>query len=250
MKIMSLNVNQFRVLRLSQGCWAKDIVAFVKKFLCEDINNVVFLYEVPYYAGASGQFYHILELFEDFCEEFPNHSYMKNYSADRAYFCTLAITNKGSGWEAVDAVCRFGVKDEEEKDIFKNRFVELVYKDGGAEALRVLGVHAPLKDPFLETLTDYIKKVTEEKRCSRFMVLGDLNCHRKESSSHRRCLNKMEQYLCDLIEDKTITYFPGGTTVDHVLISQGLKGSVTAQAIPKVALELSDHAVVIVNIEE
>lgn len=250
MKIMSLNVNQFHVLRLSQGCWAKDIVAFVKKFLCEDINNAVFLYEVPYYAGTSGRFYNKLELFEDFCEEFPDHSYMKNYSAEKAYFCTVAITNTKSGWEAADAVCRFGVKDEEGKDVFKNRFVECVYKDEGAEALRVLGVHASLKTPFLETLTDYIKKVTEEKRCPKFMVLGDLNCHRRESSSHRRYLNKMEQYLCDLIEDNTVTYFPGGTTVDHVLISQGFKDSVTAQAIPKVVLELSDHAVIIVNIEK
>lgn len=41
MKIMSLNVNQFQVLRLSEGYWAKDIIALVKRFLSMDPDHVL-----------------------------------------------------------------------------------------------------------------------------------------------------------------------------------------------------------------
>lgn len=251
MKIMSLNVNQFRALRLSEGCWAKDIVAFVKRFLSEDNNNVVFLYEVPYYAGAGRNYYGILELFNDFLKEFPSDIFEIHYSTEKAYFCTMAITNKGNKWKPTNNEGGFKVV-EEEKEIFKNRFVELVYgdRDDNEKKLRVLGVHASLTPPFLESLTNYIYEVLPmEKSPSRFIVLGDLNCHRGEKSSHQDYLKKMETRLCDLIEDKTVTYFPGGTTIDHVLVSDRLKDSVTAQAIPKVVLELSDHAVIIVDVD-
>lgn len=243
MKIMSLNVNQFRVLRLSEGCWAKEVVEFAKKFLKEDVNNAVFLYEVPYYTGFNEHYYGILELFNDFVHEFE--SYDVNYPKERAYFCTLAITNRGSRWKLAGAENRFKVEDNG-KEVYKNRFVELIYINGGEESIRVLAVHAKLNDEFLTALVKHSQAIASTKS----IILGDFNCHRGEASSHKADLVEMEKHLYDLVKDTDVTYFPGGTTIDHVLISKELKGNVAANVVPQVVLELSDHAVIIVDIKE
>lgn len=45
------------------------------------------------------------------------------------------------------------------------------------------------------------KKQTNE----RLMILGDLNCHRGEKSTHKNDLEEMEKYLCDLVKDTDIS---------------------------------------------
>lgn len=62
---------------------------------------------------------------------------------------------------------------------------------------------------------------------------------------------KEEAYSLPVEElgENTVTYFSKGTRIDHVLASPALS-RVTAKVIPREVLELSDHAVIIVNIEE
>lgn len=99
---------------------------------------------------------------------------------------------------------------------------------------------------FFDTLKIYARDNTNK----RLMILGDLNCHKGEKSTHKNDLKEMRDYLCDLVEDTDITYFPGKTTIDHVLISKKLESKTTAQVIPQEILELSDHAVIIVTVDE
>lgn len=242
MKIMSLNVDQFRVLRLSEGCWAKEIVAFVKGFLCKDDNNVAFLYEIPHYAGSGGQFYGKLDLFNNFEDKFPKTLYKTYYSDVKAYICTMAITNEKSDWERIED--GFKVYNEAKEEIKQNRYVELICKGAhDSQTLKVLGVHADTR--ILPALAEYIETVKTGKN----IVLGDLNCHRGKRSCNGKYLKQMETHFQDLIDSETVTYFSGETTIDHVLVSSALQGKVTAEVIPQKALELSDHAVIIVDVD-
>ncbi len=142
MKIWMLNVNQFRTLHFSAGCWAKEIVAYVKGFLCGGRENAVVLHEIP--KRDSG------DVFRSFLKEFEGYDVFLTKRPKTAYFYTLAITNQAAGWSGQ-------VEDEDQADgdwfrlwqekgtmVWVNRFVEIVHSSG----LRVLGLHAPLEDSY------------------------------------------------------------------------------------------------------
>lgn len=246
MKIMSLNVNQFRPIPV-RGIFAeaktKEIIAFIKAFLFSNQNNVVFLQEVQKWLITKGTLESMLngtmgkkffKIIVPLCKTSP-------------YTYTVAIIREGSGWEEqVD-----GFKSIND-GLFENRFLEI--KQDELE-LRLLGVHAPLESKyrkpedvqkFFDALKIYAKNNTNEK----LMILGDLNCHKGEKSTHKSDLEEMSEHFPDLVGDTDITYFPGGTTIDHVLISKELERKTVAQVIPREILELSDHAVIIVTIDE
>lgn len=257
MKIMSLNVNQFQVLKLQEGSWAKEIVSLVKRFLCGGSDNVVFLHEIPYRNFPQ------LELYQSFRNSFPEEQYVISLPGKNAHSCTLAIWKGNCRWESRNGflgVC----------NAFANKYVELKNAD-----LYLMGIHAPGDYQFLED----IKKYAEEHRDEKLIILGDFNIAtnkwRKDKYDEQmrrgkkvaECENfkKRRDWLLetmysigfsDAIDGETPTYFwrekgeQKGTTVDHVLISDKLKGKVVAQVIPQEILELSDHAVIIVDIRE
>lgn len=239
MKIMSFNVNQFRILHLT-GPMAMDIINVVKTFLKGDNDNLVFLYEVPYgYFGVS-------DLFREFENEFASYE-LYHWGKDgeegkRACFCTVAVCNRKGGWDKVSAGDSFKVVENGEEE-FRNRYIELEHRD---KQLRVLGVHASLDGTaFLESLEKYAKK----KQDTNFMVVGDLNCHRGDSSSHREYLIRLTEKggsFRDLVKDTDVTFFPSGKAIDHVLVSGSLEGRVSAHVDKR---RMSDHAIISAEVE-
>lgn len=263
MKIMSLNVNQFRVLKLQEGSWAKEIVSLVKRFLCGGSDNVVFLHEIPY------RNYSQLELYQSFRNSFPEEQYEISSPGRTADSCTLAIwKEKEEGW--VSENCVLGSLLQE---TYANKYIELK-----GHNLRLMGIHAPTDSfDFLKALEKY----AEDHRDEKLIILGDFNIatnkwrkdkydeqmRRGQGKNVEKCenFNNRRDWLLvtmdsigfsDAIDGETPTYFwrekgeQKGTTVDHVLISDKLKGKVVAQVIPQEILELSDHAVIIVDIRE
>lgn len=237
MKIMSLNVNQFQVLRLSEGCWAKEIIALVKGFLFGNPDGVVFLYEVPERFCESGEFAKAMSTYKI---EIPDR---KNNNAP--FFRTAAIIGKGKEkrdeckWEK-----RVGFSVGEDGRDQWNRYIELSYKDS---ELYLLGVHAPCGKPkFFARL----KKYAHQNKNKPFIIVGDLNVHEKEPSIYLDQIHEIVNlgYSTE-IKDGEITYFPNGHTIDHVLVSPELKDKTTAYVIPQEILELSDHAVIIVDVQ-
>ncbi len=141
----------------------------------------------------------------------------------------------------------------EQKD-FRNKFVEIVlikWKD----ELRLLGIHAPTEQyekehnravkAFFEDLRKYAVGIKE----THFIIVGDLNVREGVSSIYLDQIHeiKKEGYP-DEIKDGEITYFRNGHTIDHVLVSPALQGNVSARVIPQEEIQLSDHAVIIVDI--
>ncbi len=261
MKIMSLNVNRFSgmeerdytesITSLGKCPKANEIIAFVKGFLCGDPDGVVFLQEVPHWKGeGKGRDFKWVEerqLYQNFCGQFSAEQYGTSLPG-RGYSCTLAIWNKKGRWIPQNNI--FG-----EAIGRNNKYVELINEDS---EMRLLGIHAPNSFDFLEALKEY----AENHKDKNVIILGDFNIATnewrarqvKDSSFHERRKWLLETMLklnySDAIKGEPPTYFPVGTTVDHVLVSPSLKDKVTAEVKSQSELELSDHAVIIVNIEE
>lgn len=283
MKIMSLNVNRFSgredrdytnlITSLDKCPKANEIIAFIKGFLCGDSDNMVFLHEVPYWKGEvrdrGFRWTEERRLYQNFCCGFPMKQYEISSPRRKAYSCTLAIWNKKGGWGPENYV--LGSSDNlRQKTNYANKYIELK-----GHNLRLMGIHAPDDYQFLED----IKKYAEEHRNEKLIILGDFNIatnkwrkdkydeqmRRGEKEEECKNFKKRRDWLLetmpdidfsDAIDGETPTYFwrekgeQKGTTVDHVLISDKLKGKVVAQVIPQEILELSDHAVIIVDIRE
>lgn len=147
----------------------------------------------------------------------------------------------------------------------------------GIGDLMISGVHFPDEKDYL----DDVKRYSETHKNEKLIILGDFNIATndwriieriKESIDSIRAKDKKKQTECedffarlawllkfksdtdytDAIKGNPITYFKKGTTIDHVLVSPTLrdKYKVTAEVKPQRELELSDHAVIIVTIDE
>lgn len=270
MKIMSLNVNRFSgmeerdytesITSLGKCPKANEIIAFVKGFLCGDPDGVVFLQEVPHWKGeGKGRDFKWVEerqLYQNFCKAFPKEQYRIILHNISAQSCTLAIVRESSAWELSTGFSDWREKyDTKNTEDYRNRFVEI--RHAGLN-LQFLGVHLPWqrkKEPnkitaFFNALENYAR----EKCNQRFAIVGDLNADIDEDSTYHDTLENIQrmEYKLAVVElgDKVITNFMCKTRIDHVLVSPSLKDSVTAEVKSQSELELSDHAVIIVNIEE
>ena len=271
MKIMSLNVNRFSGMKdrdftnsienLDECPKANEIITFVKRFLSENPDDVVFLYEVPYWRGSGwGKNFKWVEkrgLYEKFRKQFPEGQFELSEPGREGDSCTLAIWKKK--WET-----RSDFKmTEEKKPPYANKYVELIRKD---PEFRLIGLHAPGEYQFLSSLQEYA--ATKEN----FILIGDFNIAtnewrtekiKKDVEEGRKSKAYLDDFLArqkwlieimpaigyhDAIKGDPITYFKAETTADHVLVSPALQGKVTAEVIPQKELELSDHAVIIVDV--
>lgn len=248
MKIISLNVNKFEPLHLTWSNKAKEILDMARKYLDEDENNVVLLQEFPTrFIG---------ELKDELGE---NYEVIKPDHKGRAYGYTIAITTKESGWELQD---KGDFKQEKRRSgtiCYENKFVE-IKNEIGHKQLRILGIHAPWQGKridndittFWRALVRYANQKKDEKEC--FIIVGDMNADTIKGSVYYEEMNEIKKagYIMAVEElgDDVITYFHKETRIDHVMASPALEGKVTATVEPKEKLELSDHAVIIVNIEE
>lgn len=140
---------------------------------------------------------------------------------------------------------------------------------------QIVGVHIPDGMAFLDKLKEYA--VTHKSK--KMIILGDFNIatnewraeeRKKELEVAQKVKNRKVIANCkefferrkwlletvpsidysDAVKDDRPTYFREKTTIDHVLASPALEGKVTANVIPQDKLELSDHAVIIVDIKE
>ena len=136
----------------------------------------------------------------------------------------------------------------------------------GIDDLLISGVHFPAGKEYLYDVERYAKKHKNEK----LIIIGDFNIATNEWRARQvkdHEFHERRQWLLetmpglgyfDAVDGEEPTYFwtekgeVKGTTIDHVLISPALqeKATVTARVISRAELELSDHAVIIVNIEE
>lgn len=128
--------------------------------------------------------------------------------------------------------------------------------------LTIMGVHAPLesnrrKAEEVQRFFDELKVYAEKQQNEKLMILGDMNVHSGKLCSYfatfddiRKDVTKGGLGYCDKVVDEEITHFPTGHTLDHVLVSPALKDKVTADVKKKSEYELSDHAVIIVDIKE
>lgn len=235
MKIMSLNVHRFFAVYPEEGSWQKEIIAAVKMFLNMDPGGIVFLYEIP-------RRYHKTQRLEALFGT----SYQMICSGN-AYFFTLAISKRKLENDQSDVLT--------DSVGFFNRYIEVV--DNG---LNILAVHAPLENNYnknrakdVKKFFEALKEYAEKNAGKRTVILGDLNVHSgKPNNDYYRIFKEIQTSwgYSDLVSDGTPTYFPNGNTLDHVLVSSELEEKVTAKVIAQEDLELSDHAVVIVDIKE
>ena len=121
--------------------------------------------------------------------------------------------------------------------------------------LKIIGVHAPLNGN-AQKFFDAMQECAREDKEDKMIMLGDMNVHSKEPCMYFNTFDLIRsnsegglRYF-DAVEDGQITYFPAGTTIDHVLISPILRDNVNAIKIfEQQELELSDHAVIIVDVD-
>lgn len=275
MKIMSLNVNRFSGMKerdftnlfenLDECPKANEIIAFVKEFLNRNPDGVAFLHEIPYWKskgrGKDFKWIGIRSLYQKFCECFSEQYEIFPKQTQEAYSRTLAIVRKDKGW--AEAPCIF-------VNGYQNKYSMLKREDG----LCILGIHAPREYSFLEGMEKYV----ERHKNWNLIILGDFNIatnlkrtkkwaqelEEAKREKDTKKINDCEEFFArqtwllktmsnigytDAIEGERITYFKAKTTVDHVLVSPTLQGKVAADAI-SLEPELSDHAVIIVKIEE
>ncbi len=254
MKIMSLNVNRFSgmeerdytesITSLGKCPKANEIIAFVKGFLWGNPDGVVFLQEIPYMRNKVTR-----RLYDNFKAKLSSGRCKVILPTGGGVSCTLAITQESSTWDK--APCVF-------VNYYQNKYVCLKNKSG----LCILGIHAPLEGgnntpEDVQKFFTGLKEYAEKHRDKKLIILGDMNVHSKMPCPYFATFDTIRTETedgglgyCDKIPDGKITYFPKGTTLDHVLVSPSLKDSVTAEVKSQSELELSDHAVIIVNIEE
>lgn len=140
--------------------------------------------------------------------------------------------------------------------------------------LTIVGIHAPSGQTFLDKVQEY----AYENREQEIIILGDFNIaindwraseKEKELEQAKICGNQEKITDCeefferrnwllktmlsigysDAVKGDSPTYFPKGTTIDHVLVAPALKDKVTVDVCPKEKIELSDHAVIIVEVD-
>lgn len=254
MKIMSLNVHQFQTEYLMTGGWAISILLIVKKFLENNPDGAVFLYEIPIKVSPE-------ELQKILCPYIVVPS-RKNHTR---YFYTVAIKDEKGGWEESEQNRFIVGYDDKGREDYANRHVELVNSKNG---LKLLGIHAPLEPLYKERekdkwetigkerinksvkrFFDRLKEYAEKNRAERLIIFGDMNVHSKKPCYYYRVFEEIKTSLgySDLVKDGKPTHFKYGTTLDHVLVSPLLAGSVTARVEEDIIL--SDHAVIIVDID-
>ena len=272
MRIMSLNVNRFSGMKdrdytksftkLDECPKANEIVVFVKGFLCGNPDGLVYLYEIPYCRAKTER-----PLYGEFLSQFSE----KNYKCaipkdnDRADSCTIAIWNKNDRvGETYIRQCNFrrGTPD------FRNKFIELAIERGNS-VMRVLGIHAPSEmkkgaisddkkreeyNQAVKIFFEDLKNYAVDRKSTPFILAGDLNVREGVKSIYLEQIHEIIKagYSAE-IKDGEITYFmkgpTKGTTIDHVLVSPVLKDRVTAYVVPQEILKLSDHAVIIVDVQ-
>lgn len=256
MKIMSLNVNRFEAEHIMSGGWTMSILRIAREFLDRHSDGVVFLYEVPRKLKAQA-----LE------KELQKY---KVISFGNGHVRTVAITRKRKGWSPCEQDRFVAGFNDKKKENYRNRHVEVINNSKNRNRIRVLGIHAPDDFEFLEEIEKYARKYVDQE----LIILGDFNIATnedrlqkkkdelkaaKEQDKIKDCedfFRRREWILksmtsigyFDVVESNSITFFPGKTCIDHVLISPRLKGRVTARVEEDIIL--SDHAVIIVNIEE
>jgi len=237
-------------LSLDQCPKAEEILETVDKILREDSENIVLLEEIPYMCSPIREG-NKRELYRRFEEKLNEKGYQIIPQAKKARSCTIAVVNKNSDW-SLEPRSTF-------MEDYQNRFVTVRHERTG---LLVLGLHAIAEDnkwyrpkevkAFFNRLQNYAGEHAQGKT----VILGDMNVHSEEPCNyykifHSICTEVEKDGLgyMDLIPDSTETYFPCHTTIDHVLVSAALKGKATARVYPKEELCLSDHAVIVVDIQ-
>lgn len=148
MKIISLNVNQFRPLKILEGSKIREIISIIQVFLFSDINNVVFLQEVPA---------NLVSELENALNGNPKAEEKKFYKIinpslnppRRVWGYTIAIVNEDSNWAKIDEFkeAKRGFENkhnfQDKKNypwFYENKFVEITNEQMN---LRLLSVHAP-----------------------------------------------------------------------------------------------------------
>lgn len=259
MKIISLNVNRLSGMEerdytdsfasLDKCPKANELIAFVKGFLYGEPDGVVFLYEIPFCKCNRER-----RLYQNFRNRFPEEQYRISAPGRKGQSCTLAICNKACGWTPKNNI--FGKETG-----YTNKYLELVNENFG---LHLMGIHAPVESNYnkpedIQKFFDAMRKYAEEYKDESLIILGDMNVHSEKPCSYFTTFDTIRKSVtdgglryCDKIADGEITHFPTGHTLDHVLVSPALqdKATVTARVISRAELELSDHAVIIVDIEE
>lgn len=138
----------------------------------------------------------------------------------------------------------------------------------GIGDLTICGVHFPDGMDYL----DHVKRYAEKRADEKLLMIGDFNIAKNERRAkeieemlEKRTIKKKDRDdfferrkwlletmpamgYSDAIPGEPITFFREGTTIDHVLVSPALS-KVTAKVIPREVLQLSDHAVIIVDVD-
>lgn len=256
MRIMSLNVNRFSGLErwnstdtfenLDQCPKAREIIRAIEDRLGSDAENIAVLQEVPYMDSPIRNGV-TCSLYDQFAAELSARGYEILPPEGKGLTCTLAVVRWDSGWSS--ASCAF-VQD------YRNKYV-LAERNG----LLVLGVHAPAEPgnapgdvkAFFDGLAEYARK----NRDKRLVILGDMNVHSEKPCSYYTVFHSIRTETqkgglgySDKVRDGVSTHLTGHT-IDHVLLSPALERecTVAAEVIPQEELPLSDHAVIVVDVQ-
>lgn len=258
MKIMSLNVNRFSGMEdrdltngfeyLEQCPKATEIIKCIIEFLCENPDGAVLLQEIPYMESPIKN-EATRGLYECFKAELSASACKVILPSKGGLSCTLAVVQESSAWSKVPYAF---VED------YPNKYVFLKHIKG----LCVLGIHAPCESKNntpkdIQKFFNKLKEYAERHKDEELIILGDMNVHSEKPCSYFTAFNTIREKTengglgyCDKIPDGEVTHFKTGHTIDHVLVSPVLEEKVTARVISQEELELSDHAVIIVDIKE
>ena len=259
MKIMSLNVNQFQVLKLQEGSWVKEILVLIKVFLYDNPDGVVFLYEIPERFWKTGDLESALVPYEVI------------YSG-RGKIFTVAIKSKDNIW----------IRPTQDKFScpagYENRYTELCHQKS---EIRVLGIHAPMNGSYDNDGEVFLGAVEAHAKCiDQLIIVGDFNIttnkwrtkeieEKLKTTKSQKAIRECKEFYArqkwlleampsigysDAVQGDPPTYFwkdGRGTTIDHVLVSESLTKNVRrVKVFAQRELELSDHAAIIVDIQE
>lgn len=275
MKIMSLNVNKFCPVSILEGSKVHEIIDIIIKFCIRDKDNVVFLQEVP--CGFVEDLRNVINRkLKDKDKEFRlevRNPEIEQHNNERTY--TIAIFRDDSKWEPIEEFKKEKRNIEKEKKVeefndrnkrngqpypwfYENKFIEIKNE---TLQLQLLGVHAPWqreKEPNSITIFfEALKQYAYEKQKVKFVIVGDLNADTVEGSTYCEEMNAIRDkcgytLAVEALGKGTITYRSSEKNcgrIDHVMASPALTDRVTAQVIPWEVLELSDHAVIIIDVQ-